>query len=63
MKLKRKSFYVDERMLRRAKKALRLTSEAEVVRVAVERTVEMEELWSFMKRTKAVLEPGSLETP
>jgi hypothetical protein len=63
VKLKRKSFYVDERMLRRAKKALRLDSEAEVVRVALERTVEMEEFWSFMKRTRAVLEPGSWEKP
>ena len=61
--LKRRAFFVDERALRRAKKALGLTTDAEVVRVAVDRVGEMEEFWSFMKETRGILEPGSLETP
>ncbi len=62
-KLKRKAFFVDERKLRKAKKILGLKSEAEVVRVAVERTLEMEEFWRFMKETRNSIEPGSLELP
>jgi hypothetical protein len=61
--LKRKAFFVDERTLRRAKKLLGLSSEGEVVRVAVERAVEMEEFWEFMQKTRGVLEPGSFEAP
>ena len=62
-KLTRKAFYVDERLLRRAKKVLGLRSEGEVVRVSMERALAMEEFWKFMKETKGVLEPGSLENP
>ena len=61
--LKRKSFFVDERVLRRAKKALRLATDAEVVRVSVERIAEMEEFWRFMKNRRRTLKPGSLKTP
>jgi hypothetical protein len=61
--LKRKAFFVDERTLRRAKKLLGLSSEGEVVRVAVERAVEMEEFWEFMQKTRGVIEPGSFEAP
>jgi len=62
-KLTRKAFYVDERLLRRAKKVLGLRSEGEVVRVSMERALAMEEFWKFMKETKGVLEPGSVESP
>jgi hypothetical protein len=62
-KLTRKAFYVDERLLRRAKKVLGLRSEGEVVRVSMERALAMEEFWKFMKETKGVLEPGRLESP
>jgi hypothetical protein len=62
-KLTRKAFYVDERLLRRAKKVLGLRSEGEVVRVSMERVLAMEEFWQFMRETKGVLEPGSLESP
>jgi hypothetical protein len=61
--LKRRAFFVDERSLRRAKKALGLTTDAEVVREAIERVAEMEEFWKFMRETRGVLEPGSLEAP
>ena len=61
--LKRKSFFVDEQTLQRAKKLLGVESEAEVIRLSVERVVEMEEYWQFMKRTRGALPPGSIEEP
>ncbi len=61
--LKRRAFYVDERSLRRAKKTLGLATDAEVVREAIARLAEMEEFWEFMKESRGVLEPGSVETP
>jgi hypothetical protein len=61
--LKRKSFFVDERALRRAKKALGVVTDAEVVRVAVERIAEMEEFWEFMKKSRRTLKPGSIQAP
>jgi len=61
--LKRRAFFVDERSLRRAKKALGLSTDAEVVREAIERVAEMEEFWEFMKESRGILEPGSMETP
>ena len=50
VKLKRKSYFVDERALNRAKKALGVKTEAEVIRLSVERVAEMEEFWKFMKK-------------
>ncbi len=62
-KLKRKAFFVDERTLRRAKKALAVRTDAEVVRLSVERVAEMEAFWEFMRRTHRSLKPGSVERP
>lgn len=59
--LRRKSFYVDERTLNRAKKALRVKTNAEVIRVSVERIAEMEEFWKYMEKTRRRLKPGSIE--
>lgn len=61
--MKRRAFFVDERSLRRAKKALGLTTDAEVVREAIQRVADMEEFWRFMKETRSILEPGSVEAP
>ncbi len=61
--LKRKSFFVDDGVLRRAKKALGVETDAEAVRVSVERMAEMEEFWQFMKRSRRILTPGSLKAP
>ena len=61
--LKRKSFFVDERALRRAKKVLGVATDAEVVRTSVERIAEMEAFWQFMKTTRRTLKPGSLRRP
>ena len=62
-KLKRKSFFINEGKLRQAKKALGAKTDAEVVRLSVERVAEMEEFWEFMKKSRQSLKPGSLETP
>lgn len=61
--LTRKSFFVDERALRRAKKLLGVTTDAEVVRASVDRVAEMEEFWRFMKNSRRILKPGSVKTP
>jgi hypothetical protein len=62
-KLKRKSFFVDERALQRARKALGAKTDAEVVRLSVERIAEMEAFWQFMKSSRRTLSPGSIEVP
>ncbi|OGL30293.1 MAG: hypothetical protein A3G97_03580 [Candidatus Rokubacteria bacterium RIFCSPLOWO2_12_FULL_69_21] len=61
--LKRKSFFVNERALRRAKKALGVATDAQAVRVSVERMAEMEKFWHFMKSSRRALKPGSLRAP
>jgi hypothetical protein len=63
MALKRKSFFIDERTFRRAKKALRVTTDAEVVRVSIERIAEMEGFWRFMKNSRRTLKPGDMRKP
>lgn len=59
--LKRKSFFVDERALRRARRLLGARSDADVVRMSIERVAEMEEFWRFMARTRGVLAPADFE--
>lgn len=61
--LKRKSFFVDEKALRRAKKLLGVATEAEVVRVSVDRAAEMEVFWRFMRKSRRSLTPGSVKAP
>ncbi len=63
VKLKRKSFFVDELALRRAKKALGAKTDAEVIRLSVERIAEMEAFWQFMNKSRRTLRPGSIEAP
>ena len=60
-RLKRKSYFVDERALSRAKKVFGVKTEAEVIRLSVERVAEMEEFWEFMKKTRRSLRPRSVE--
>ncbi len=59
--LKRKAFFVDEGALRRAKKALGVATDAEAVRLSVERVAEMERFWRLMQRTRAKATPGSFD--
>jgi hypothetical protein len=61
--LKRKSFFVDEQAIRRAKKVLGAATEAEAVRLSVERIAEMEVFWRFMKNSRKSLRPGSITAP
>jgi hypothetical protein len=59
-RLKRKSFFVDEKVLRRAKRALKLSSDSETIRLSVARVAEMEAFWRFMYRTRKRLDAGSI---
>ena len=59
--LKRKAFFVDERAVRRARKALAVATDAEAIRLSIDRVAEMEEYWRFMTRTRSTLKPGSFE--
>jgi hypothetical protein len=59
----RKSFFVDAQAIDRARKALGTETDAETVRMAVERVVEMEKFWRFMSGTRRSLNPGSIEAP
>lgn len=61
VRLKRRSFFIDEGTLRRARKALKLSTDSEAIRVSVERIAEMEEFWGFMKKSRNKLQPGSIE--
>ncbi len=62
-KLKRKSFFVDELALQRARKALGAKTDAEVIRLSVERIAEMEAFWKFMNKSRRTLSLGSIEAP
>jgi hypothetical protein len=57
--LLRKSFFVDPDALRRAKRVLRVHTDAEAVRLSLERVNEMDKFWRFMARSRAALPPGS----
>ena len=59
----RRSFFVDPRAIDEARKALGVGTNAEAVRLAVDRVVEMEKFWRFMSGTRAGLKPGSIEAP
>ena len=61
VRLTRKSYFVDPRALRRARKALGVTSEAEAVRRSVERVAEMETFWRFMTKSRGALKAGGIE--
>lgn len=59
----RKSFFVDTKVVSRARKALGVGTDAEAVRLALERVVESDEFRRFMATSRGRLKPGSLETP
>lgn len=59
--LLRKSFFVDAAALRRARRVLRVRTDAEAVRVSLERVTEMDTFWRFMARSRAALRPGSFD--
>jgi hypothetical protein len=59
----RKSFFVDAQAINEARRVLGTETDAETVRLAVERVVEMEKFWRFMTGTRRSLKPGSIEAP
>jgi hypothetical protein len=59
--LRRKAFFVNPRVLRRAQRVLRVGTQAEAIRLSLERVAQMEEFWRFMVRTRRSLKPGSIE--
>lgn len=61
-KLKRKSFFVDEKALQRVKRALGVSSDAEAVRKSIQWVDEMERFWQFMDRTRGTAR-GGFEEP
>lgn len=46
-------------MIARAKRLLGVKTDAEVVRMSIERVVEMEEFWRFIDRTRGSVKPRS----
>jgi hypothetical protein len=60
--LVRKSFFIEPRALRRAKRVLGVSTEAEVVRRSIEQVVEQEEFWRFMRKSRGRLARGSFES-
>ena len=60
-RLKRKSFFIEEHTLKRAKKALGVPTDAEVVRLSLARAVDMDEFWRFMRQTRRTLKAGSIK--
>ena len=61
--LTRKAFFIDTRTLRRARRALRVGSDAEAVRLSLQRVADMDEFRRFMDKTRGSLKPGSIEAP
>jgi hypothetical protein len=60
---RRKSFLVDAKAIDQARKALGAGTNAEAVRLAVDRVLEMERFWRLMADTRGALKPGSIEAP
>jgi hypothetical protein len=58
-KLTRKSFFVDERELEEARRALGAETNAEAIRTALREVARMKGLARFMTRTRGSLRPGS----
>jgi len=62
-KLKRKSFFIDEKKLSQARKVLGVDTDAEAVRLSIEWVAEMEAFWKFMSKSRRKLKPGSVSAP
>lgn len=59
--LKRKAFFIDETAVRRARRALGVKTDAEAVRMSLERVAEMEAFWRLMRASRRRLKPGSIQ--
>jgi Arc/MetJ family transcription regulator len=58
-RLKRKSFFIDERELGAARRALGVATDSETIRAALREVARMTVLARFMDRTSGSLTPGS----
>jgi len=61
-RLKRKSFFIDERELDEARRALGAETDAEAVRAALREVTRMKAIARFMARTRGSLPPGSFSS-
>ena len=61
-KLKRKSFFIDERELDAARRALGVDTDAEAVRLALREIARMKVLGRFMEKTRGSLSSGSFSS-
>ena len=61
--LTRRSYFVNPRAIRRARKALGVASDAEAVRRSVDQVAEMEAFWRFMRKNRGALKAGIIERP
>jgi hypothetical protein len=59
--LTRRSFYINPTTLRRAKRALKARTDAEAIRLSLERVAEMEALWEFMTKSRGALKRGTFQ--
>lgn len=59
--LERKSFFVDAKALTQAKRLLGARSDAEAIRMALERVAEMERFARFLQKSRGKLAPGSFD--
>lgn len=59
VRLRRTSLFIDPGALARARRALGATSDAETVRLSLERVAEMERFWRFMARSRRSIRSGS----
>jgi hypothetical protein len=57
--LKRRSYFVDHKAIERAKRILGAPSDADVVRIAIDRVIEMDRFREFIEKTKGSLPRGS----
>jgi hypothetical protein len=62
-RLKRKSFFVDEKELDEARRALGAETDAEAVRGALREVARMRTLRRFLTKTRASLPRGSFSAP
>ena len=62
-RLVRRSFFVSTPVLRKARRALRAKTDAEAVRLSVERVAEMDAFWRLMRKSYSAGRPGSFRLP
>jgi hypothetical protein len=60
-RLSRKSFFIDPKALKAAKKALGVATDSEAVRLSLSQIAEMDRFWSFMEKSRGSLPVGTFE--